>query len=577
MEAAHLAGVPSVEIDAARYIDLLASEQVNHVSKKRRPVVRSVVAASTTDAVALEEDVAAGSCFISDVFHFVDKRDKSLEAFILAHGGQLAKHDHKGVTRLVRLFQDESDSRVVTADDIRAAAAAGGFLPLVVLPPSEVPADSKKRRDLVGADAPKKKSKKTASPARPAKTRGDDTAAAAAAAVASTSASHAHAATSSSSSALDPAVGEFVAWIGNLDDINEDLRKFELDVDRIGRLSPTQLAKGFGLLSDAVAVLQKKYDRKRLEAISSDFYSAIPHNTGAKRPPLIDSMSLIEAKSALLRNLQHITFASELHGGKASAVVGPDRLYAAMHVELAPIVLLTSPTHTKEFERIERYINTTCDPSHPRVTVESVFAVHRAAEARFVPRARDDDDIGEREMMLFHGTRKTNLMSLFRNGVQVAPAEAPLTGAMFGRAIYASSCASKSAQYCRVDSKAPRGVLLLLAVRVGKSERRHHASAAAPSAAHQSVHGVGVTSNAPAALDECGIEWPGELAASGVTAGLLDEQTSLQFDEYAVYDAKRVRIRYAVVVRIHEASGGGGGDSKAKKGKKASVKKATKE
>jgi hypothetical protein len=44
-----------------------------------------------------------------------------------------------------------------------------------------------------------------------------------------------------------------------------------------------------------------------------------------------------------------------------------------------------------------------------------------------------------------------------------------------------------------------------------------------------------------------------------------------------VYDAKRVRIRYAVVVRMHEASGGGGGDSKAKKGKKASVKKATKE
>jgi hypothetical protein len=144
-----------------------------------------------------------------------------------------------------------------------------------------------------------------------------------------------------------------------------------------------------------------------------------------------------------------------------------------MHVELAPIVLLTSPAHTKEFERIERYVSTTCDASHPRVTVESVFAVHRAAEARFEPRARDDDDIGEREVMLFHGTRKTNLMSLFRNGVQVAPAEAPLTGAMFGRAIYASSCASKSAQYCRVDSKAPRGVLLLLAVRVGKSERRH--------------------------------------------------------------------------------------------------------
>jgi hypothetical protein len=239
-------------------------------------------------------------------------------------------------------------------DDIRAAAAAGGFLPLVVLPPSEVPADSKKRRDLVGADAPKKKSKKTASPARPAKTRGDDT-----------------------------AVLLLLLWRALLRRMRTlRLRRRRRRSIRLwasllrgsaististkicASLSSMSIAlvacrrrsspKDSRLLSDAVAVLQKKYDRKRLEAISSDFYSAIPHNTGAKRPPLIDSMSLIEAKSALLRNLQHITFASELHGGKASAVVGPDRLYAAMHVELAPIVLLTSPTHTKEFERIER-------------------------------------------------------------------------------------------------------------------------------------------------------------------------------------------------------------------------------
>jgi hypothetical protein len=69
-------------------------------------------------------------------------------------------------------------------------------------------------------------------------------------------------------------------------------------------------------------------------------------------------------------------------------------------------------------------------------------------------------------------------------------------------------------------------------------------------------------------LDECGIEWPGALAASGVAAGLLDEQTSLQFDEYAVYEAGRVRIRYAVVVRMHESD---------EKKKKKTSKKGTQE
>jgi hypothetical protein len=168
---------------------------------------------------------------------------------------------------------------------------------------------------------------------------------------------------------------------------------------------------------------------------------------------------------------KHITFASELTAAASASAKwwAPIDLFAAMHVELAPIVLLTSPAHTKEFERIERYIKhdvrcVAC-ARHGRERVCRAIAPPRRASCR--ARATTTT-LASARVMLFHGTRKTNLMSLFRNGVQVAPAEAPLTGAMFGRAIYASSCASKSAQYCRVDRKAPRGVLLLLAVRSGQ-------------------------------------------------------------------------------------------------------------
>lgn len=34
-------------------------------------------------------------------------------------------------------------------------------------------------------------------------------------------------------------------------------------------------------------------------------------------------------------------------------------------------------------------------------------------------------------------------MSILRNGVRIAPPEAPLTGAMFGKGIYMADCASK--------------------------------------------------------------------------------------------------------------------------------------
>jgi hypothetical protein len=516
IESASAAGLKSVDIDAKRFVDLVAMTQVNRSTKKTRAIVRTLLSSASA--------VDDATCFADDVFHFaLEPRDRELEALVTSHGAKLARHVHAKVTRIVRAFNDESDPRVVTPADVRAAVDSAEFAPLLLSPP--------KKRAVAAVAASASSSAASAStaaaaPAKRAKVGG--------------------------AGSLDPAVADLVSWIGSLDDLNEALKQFELDIDRIGRLAPSTIGRGFSLLSEAAAILARKYDRAALEKISSDFYSSIPHATGSKRPPLIDSLSMVEAKTALLRNLQHMSFASKLHGGDTE--VGPETLLAALHVTLSPLVVMTSPTATRDYERVEEYLTSTCHASHPRITLETVFSVHRHSEAPFAAAAAPG---GEREIMAWHGTRKQNLLSILRHGMQVAPPEAPTTGAMFGRGIYASCCASKSAQYCRVDPKkggkssATRGVLLLLAVRVGATERRQHASAAAPRAPHDSVHGVGVLSNATATLDERGIEWPGALKESGLTKGLLDDSTALEFDEFVVYDAARVRIAFLCVVRFH--------------------------
>ena len=50
------------------------------------------------------------------------------------------------------------------------------------------------------------------------------------------------------------------------------------------------------------------------------------------------------------------------------------------------------------------------------------------------------------------------------SGLHIAPAEAPVTGYMFGKGVYFADLFSKSANYCYASRKAKDGVLLLCEV-----------------------------------------------------------------------------------------------------------------
>ena len=54
-----------------------------------------------------------------------------------------------------------------------------------------------------------------------------------------------------------------------------------------------------------------------------------------------------------------------------------------------------------------------------------------------------------------------------RQGLRIAPPEAPATGYMFGKGIYFADMVSKSANYCFASHSNPRGLLLLCEVALG--------------------------------------------------------------------------------------------------------------
>lgn len=72
-------------------------------------------------------------------------------------------------------------------------------------------------------------------------------------------------------------------------------------------------------------------------------------------------------------------------------------------------------------------------------------------------------------MLLWHGSRLTNMVGILSTGLRIAPPEAPVTGYMFGKGIYFADMVSKSANYCFTNRDNNVGILLLCEVALGNT------------------------------------------------------------------------------------------------------------
>lgn len=69
----------------------------------------------------------------------------------------------------------------------------------------------------------------------------------------------------------------------------------------IGKLTEAQIAKGRKVLEKLKAVLAGRGTKSQIEALSSEFYTLIPQDFGRKRPPMINTMQLLESQMELLK------------------------------------------------------------------------------------------------------------------------------------------------------------------------------------------------------------------------------------------------------------------------------------
>lgn len=81
----------------------------------------------------------------------------------------------------------------------------------------------------------------------------------------------------------------------------------------LGKLSKNQIVKGFEVLDDIKQCFDGKSSAyKKLEELSSKFYTVIPHDFGRQRPPIINSQELLRTKLDLLITLSDIEMAQDM-------------------------------------------------------------------------------------------------------------------------------------------------------------------------------------------------------------------------------------------------------------------------
>ncbi|OQS00994.1 Poly(ADPribose) polymerase catalytic domain containing protein [Achlya hypogyna] len=188
-----------------------------------------------------------------------------------------------------------------------------------------------------------------------------------------------------------------------------------------------------------------------IAAKCSRYFEAVPRSDADEDEPLAAFLSVasVNTEIARLRRLLDISETSQIVLAAKGTTGHPlDYCYAALQIALAP-----APSH--EFDTVQAFFDRSGKPGYK---VSQVFSLARGGEATRSP----EPPVGGHPTLLWHGTRKTNLMGILNRGLCIAPPEAPVSGYMFGKGIYFADVAAKSLNYCGAP------------YRIGESKRVHY-------------------------------------------------------------------------------------------------------
>ncbi|KAG2513493.1 hypothetical protein JM16_007941 [Phytophthora kernoviae] len=248
---------------------------------------------------------------------------------------------------------------------------------------------------------------------------------------------------------------ELRAALEKLHDIRVLLEEKEELVKEIGTASGDLTDEGAtrrALLATRHEALTEKVSER-----SSRYYEIMPCAEDALASSIraFDQVSDVDVEITRLKLLIDIMETYKMLLGAKWALPTQNPLeycYHALQVRLAPL-----PPADAERQLIHRYFFGGLRSHDQRYQISNVFEVERRGESqRFNDLMAERSDLAiVQKHLLWHGTKRTNLMGILSQGLRVAPPEAPHHGYAYGKGLYFADVAEKSLNYCDSSYELP--------------------------------------------------------------------------------------------------------------------------
>ncbi|OIT08015.1 PREDICTED: poly [ADP-ribose] polymerase 3 [Nicotiana attenuata] len=354
-------------------------------------------------------------------------------------------------------------------------------------------------------------------------------------------------------SKLDPKVASFMKVLCSQEIYRYALMEMGYDSPEVpvGMLTDFHLKRcEETLLHFADKLKSSKETGNQEEAIWADFSQRWFTLMPTTRPlSFKDFGELADHAASAYEAIRDINTASRLIGDMSGSTLDDplfDR-YVKLGCSVSPL-----EKETDDYKMIVKYLEKTYDPVTVGdvsygVSVENIFAVEVSACPSL-------DDIKKlpNKVLLWCGTRSSNLLRHLQMGFLPATCALPAPGYMFGRAIVCSDAAAEAARYGYTAVDRPEGFLVLAVASLG--EEIQEFSSPPEDTISLEEKKIGVKGLGKKKTDESEhFVWKDDIK---VPCGKLIpseyKDSPLEYNEYAVYDPEQVSIRFLVAVKFEE-------------------------
>ncbi|WCJ41810.1 Protein ADP-ribosyltransferase PARP3 [Euphorbia peplus] len=352
---------------------------------------------------------------------------------------------------------------------------------------------------------------------------------------------------------LEPRIANFMKAFCSQEIYRYALMEMGLDPPDLpmGMLSDIHLKRCEEVLLQFIqAVKSMKATGQKAEAVWSDYsqrWFTLMHST---RPMILrDYDELADNVAAAFETVRDITVASHLIGDMSGSTLDDplsDR-YNKLNCRITAV-----EEDSDDYKMIVKYLETTYEPIKVGdidygVSVENIFAVESGASPSI-----DELKKLPNKVLLWCGTRSSNLLRHLNKGFLPAACSLPVPGYMFGKAIVCSDAAAEAARYGFTAVDRPEGFLVLAAVSLG--EQITEVSSPPEDTDSLEEKKIGVKGLGRKKTDESEhFMWKDDIK---VPCGRLipseHKNSPLEYNEYAVYDPKQTCMKFLVGVKYEE-------------------------